>query len=394
MTTANTSSLEATDMQPTAAATDAAAWQRAALLARLRTPARVRRHLADGLEPPTEEEIAAARVALTTRGLIPWIPWNPVAAPVLLVAGAPPPGPGVAVVGTRASDPYGLACSARVAEDAVRLGRAVVSGGAEGCDAAAHAAAVRAGGATVVVLPCGHDRPYPAVNRPLFQSVIAAGGAVLSPWWPDTPPARHRFLARNAVIAALSHVTVVTRAGRRSGALSTARAAQRLGLTVLAVPGDVGQGLGEGGNTLLAQGALALTGCTDLGRALGLETRGVWPVGHAGSPDPWSGGALDRPSTLLAPAAGAAPDVQLVLDTLRGAGVSDLEGVAVQTGLAPACLAAALLDAEVYGWLERLPAQRFRVAPGAPVGTSRTQDGGVNPPAVTGGLKSELKTKP
>ncbi len=335
-------------------------WYRAALLRQLRTPARVRRALVDGHAVLTPAEVLRARDGLLRRGLRPWIPWNPVAAPVLVVAGEVPAEAGVAVVGTRASDPYGLACAARVAEDAVALGVPVVSGGAEGCDAAAHQAALGAGGVTVAVLPCGHDRPYPTAHRGLFDAIARARGAVVSPWWPDTPPARHRFLGRNVVIAALARVTVVARAGRRSGALSTAAAARRLGLPVLAVPGDVGEALGEGGNALLAAGATAVTGRADLARALGVVAAGVWPVVHVGSGAPWG----DGPDEAAPSGRCATGPAREVLEALEALGPSDLDSLLAHTSLPVATLSGALLDGEVSGWIERLPAQRYRLGKG------------------------------
>ena len=74
-------------------------------------------------------------------------------------------------------------------------GAVVVSGLAHGIDAAAHEGALAAGGVTVAVLGCGVDVPYPRRNR-----VLAARsrhrGALVSEYWPGTPPAPWRFPAR------------------------------------------------------------------------------------------------------------------------------------------------------------------------------------------------------
>lgn len=68
----------------------------------------------------------------------------------------------VAVVGARACTEYGAHMAATLAGGLAERGWVVVSGGAYGVDGAAHRGALGAGGATVAVLACGVDRPYPA----------------------------------------------------------------------------------------------------------------------------------------------------------------------------------------------------------------------------------------
>ncbi len=304
---------------------------------------------------------------LHDRGLELWYPpeaWRAIEGgpPALVVAGRMPTRPGVAVVGSRATDAYGLACARRVAGDAVRLGRSVISGGAEGCDAGAHRAALEAGGHTVVVLGSGHDHVYPARHRPLFHEVLERGGAVVSPWAPEVRPARWRFLQRNSVIAWLSAAVVVTRAAVRSGALSTARAARELGRPVLAVPSDVGEGRGEGPNELLARGhALALTGPAALARALGEPAGGpgLWPSLWAGTADPWPEAAGPLPCEGESAMAGT-PAAQALLTALEGGRSVDLGTLSGQTQLPIPELTAALVDLEVLGVVESLAGARYR----------------------------------
>lgn len=333
------------------------AWRRAGLLRRHPDARRLIKALEAGEEPPADA-IAAAKAELGRRDLAPWVPDDEAVGPLLLVRGALPPPGGVAVVGARASDPYGLACARRVARDAVALGAAVVSGGAEGCDAAAHDAAIAAGGRTVVVLGAGHDHPYPAEHRELFARAVACGGAVVSAFWPTLRPARHRFLERNRVIAALARVTVIARASLRSGALSTGRAAFALGRPVLVVPGDVGLGLSAGGHSLVLAGAGLVGGVADLARALGLDARGRWQVSHARAPDPWPEAFAQFPSTSDAV---EPPEVSAVAAALGEFASLDLDGLVVQTGLAIDALVAALIELEVDGRVEQVPGQRYRL---------------------------------
>ncbi|MEZ4266388.1 MAG: DNA-processing protein DprA [Myxococcota bacterium] len=333
------------------------AWRRAALLRRHPDARRLGKALDAGVEPEAED-LERARDELARRGLTPWVPDDGAVGPLLLVRGAWPAPGGVAIVGARAADPYGLACARQVARDAVALGAPVVSGGAEGCDAAAHDAAIRAGGRTVVVTGAGHDHPYPAEHSKLFERAVASGGAVVSTLWPAMRPARHRFLERNRVIAALSAVTVVARASARSGALSTARAALELGRPVLAVPGDVGLSLSAGGHGLVASGAGLVTGIADLARALGLVARGRWHASHSRAPDPWPE-VFGQPSPALPEP--DPPEILAVAAALAEVASLDLDGLVVQTGLAIDALVAALVELEVGGRVEQVPGQRYRL---------------------------------
>ena len=106
-----------------------------------------------------------------------------------------------------------------------------------GIDAAAHAAAVRAGGTTVAVIGGGHEHLYPAGHRGLARSIVESGGAVISEFAPETTPSRGTFPRRNRIISGLADATVVIEAGARSGALTTAAWALEQGRGLHIVPG-------------------------------------------------------------------------------------------------------------------------------------------------------------
>ncbi len=141
-----------------------------------------------------------------------------------------------AIVGTRAATAYGEYVAADLAAGLVGRDAAVVSGGAFGIDGAAHRAALAADGLTVAVLAGGIDVPYPAGHASLLRR-IAEEGLLVSEYPPGVRPARHRFLTRNRLVAALAGATVVVEAGARSGAANTAAWARALGRAVCAVPG-------------------------------------------------------------------------------------------------------------------------------------------------------------
>ena len=205
--------------------------------------------------------------------------------------------PTVAIVGTRALTAYGERVSRELAGALARAGACVVSGMARGVDAAAHAAALDAGGRTVAVLGTGIDVPYPAAHAALHQR-IAAHGLVLSEHPPGKRATPGSFPRRNRLIAALARVTLLVEAGQRSGALITAGHALDLGRTVAAVPGPIDAPQSAGTNELLRDGATLVASVADALALLGLtavrrqreapsndEERRVW--------DALAGGALD-----------------------------------------------------------------------------------------------------
>ena len=123
--------------------------------------------------------------------------------PVLLsVLGRLPEGPCLGIVGTRSATPEGSDAAARVAAAWAGRGGWVVSGGAEGIDAAAHRGCLAAGRPTVVVLGTGLAHPYPASNLGLFARV-AGLGALISELPPGFEGQRWTFLRRNRIVAAL-----------------------------------------------------------------------------------------------------------------------------------------------------------------------------------------------
>lgn len=249
-------------------------------------------------------------------------------------------GPAVAVVGSRRATGAGLAFARDLGACLAERGAVVVSGLAHGIDAAAHQGALEAGGVTVAVLGCGVDVPYPRRNRGLAAR-IAERGALLSEYWPGTPPAPWRFPARNRIVAGLAGAVAVVEAGRRSGALITADFALELGRPVLAVPGWPGALASEGCNGLLRAGAGLLETCDDV----------VAELPHAG----WvagPGAAATLPDGLPGMVHGLLAREPMGPDALAGMLDED-----------PAAIARALALLEVDGLAVRGEGQRWWAAP-------------------------------
>lgn len=163
----------------------------------------------------------------------------------------------VAMVGARSATTYGAEVASAIAAEVAAAGLCVVSGAAFGIDIAAHRGALAGRGRTVAVLACGVDRVYPAAHRQLLEH-LAGHGAVVSELAPGCAPTRHRFLARNRIIAALARGTVVVEAAVRSGALNTANWTDRLSRRLMGVPGPVTSAPSAGVHQLIRTGAASL----------------------------------------------------------------------------------------------------------------------------------------
>ncbi len=169
----------------------------------------------------------------------------------------------VSMVGTRKMTEYGMRSCYKIAYELASAGAVVVSGMALGIDSIAHAGAIGARGETVAVLGCGIDVIYPKQHR-LLRKYICENGAVITPYHPGTPAFKHNFPARNAIISALSEGTIVVEAPKHSGALITAERAAEQSRTVYALPGSIEEPMSEGPNTLIMNGATAITSARDI----------------------------------------------------------------------------------------------------------------------------------
>ncbi len=181
----------------------------------------------------------------------------------------------VAIVGSRRPSGYGIEVARSLGRELAGAGITVLSGLAQGIDAAAHDGALDAG-RTVAVLPGPADRPYPREKRGLYRAIVERGAAV-SELAGEASLRRWMFPARNRVIAGLAAMTVVVEASDASGALLTAGAARDLGRPLGAVPGRITSRQATGPNGLLADGAHVVRGAQDVLDALfgaGMRTTG------------------------------------------------------------------------------------------------------------------------
>lgn len=171
----------------------------------------------------------------------------------------------VAVVGTRNPTEEGIARARRLSALLAENGVTVLSGVARGIDTAAHEACIEAGGRTIAILGTGIHRVYPPENGPLMER-IAATGAVVSQFWPDSPPRTDTFPRRNIVTSGMGQGTVVIEASATSGAKMQARLAMEHGKRVFLISTLVEQHPWT--QRYVARGAIVVHGVDDILRLL------------------------------------------------------------------------------------------------------------------------------
>ena len=241
----------------------------------------------------------------------------------------------VAVVGSRRASPYGISAARELARQLVSADVVIVSGLARGIDAAAHDAALSAGGTTIAVLGTGIDVIYPRSHRRLTEA-IEERGLVITEFAPGTVPLASNFPVRNRVISGISAGVIVVEATSRSGSLITARTAAEQGREVFAVPGSIFAGGTEGTHRLIQYGAKLVHDVNDILEEL-------------------PGGLLARTQRIAPPHS----PLGEVLEVFTREEATHIDTVAEKLGRSVASLSEAVLQLELEGWLRALPGARY-----------------------------------
>jgi len=128
---------------------------------------------------------------------------------------------GVAVVGTRSAKEHRLDFVREISHTLVEMDKTVVSGLANGVDAAAHQGALDAGGETIAVLPGEVQKVVPAGNREIGEQ-IPDNGALVSETSSKVGIHRGRFVERNRVTSGISTAVVIGASGETGGTIHQA----------------------------------------------------------------------------------------------------------------------------------------------------------------------------
>lgn len=170
----------------------------------------------------------------------------------------------LAVVGSRRLTSYGRKMTEQLVEELASAGLVIVSGFMYGGDEVAHSAAVRAGGKTIAVMPCGIDIIHPAYQKELYNKILDNNGLIMSEFEGKIPPAVWTYPRRNRIVAGLSKAVLVVEAGLRSGTLITAGFAKKFKRQIFALPGPVNSEASQGANQLIKEGASIVTSAKDI----------------------------------------------------------------------------------------------------------------------------------
>jgi DNA processing protein len=214
---------------------------------------------------------------------------DPAPAPVLFVRGSlgSLTGRRVGIVGTRNATGSGREIATMLGRDLAAEGVHVVSGLARGVDGCAHrgALSVEDGAGPIAVVASGLDVVYPKEHHGLWQ-LVGERGALVSEAPPGTQPEAYRFPLRNRIIAAMSEILVVVESRERGGSLITVNEARDRGVSVMAVPGALGNRAARGTNELIRDGCAVVTESADVLVALGLDSRRAGAVAYDPRPRP------------------------------------------------------------------------------------------------------------
>lgn len=262
--------------------------------------------------------------------------------PVLFVLGdvAKLSEPQLAMVGSRHASPTGRAIAKQLAREVAAAGYGVTSGLALGIDGCAHQGAVETG-LTIAVLGSGLDCIYPKRHNALAQTILEAGGLLVSELPPWVKPQGFQFPRRNRIISGLSEGVLVVEASIKSGSLITARLAAEQGREVFAVPGAIGNPEAKGCHLLIKEGAALVESLED-----------IFLLGDLKIPPP-------APHTALVNAEQSLPK-QILLDTVRDNATS-VDELIQQTGLAVEVVLSELLELEVQGAIASVPGGYIRL---------------------------------
>ena len=173
------------------------------------------------------------------------------------------------VVGSRTTPVTALKLGMTLAKE-LSQSFTLVTGTADGGDSAVIEGGILGGGRLICLLAGGFSA-IPQNNLPLLERVVKQGGLLLSPHPYDTSVRAFSYEYRNKLLAGLGEGVLVLGAGLKSGALITARHAQKQGKPVFAFPYAPNTHSGAGCNALIKAGAYLTESAEDISERLGVK---------------------------------------------------------------------------------------------------------------------------
>ncbi len=244
----------------------------------------------------------------------------------------------LAVVGTRKMSDYAERVTQKLVKEMAVYDAVIVSGLAAGVDGCAHQTALETGQKTLAVFGCGVDIVYPAQHQRLAQSIVEAGGALLSEYPLGFRADKSTFPQRNRIVAGLSAGVLVTEGNIKSGSLITARLALEEGRNVYATPGNLFAPGSEGPHYLIQQGALLVSRGEEIAKDLG-----------------WEEGLSSEVSTRLSPTSLSESNEERLVLSHISYDPMDIEALITQTGLTSETVMTTLTMLELADRIKTLP---------------------------------------
>jgi len=256
--------------------------------------------------------------------------------------------PALALVGSRNATAQGTSNAEQFARSFSAAGLTIVSGLAQGIDAAAHRGGLAGEGSTIAVLGTGVDIAYPQSNAALAAD-IAERGLLLSEFPLGTKAFAYNFPRRNRLISGLAQGCLVVEAALGSGSLITARTAAEQGREVFAVPGSIHSPLSKGCHSLIKSGAKLAESAEDVLSELAAFRRTGFASTRA------AGAARNAGSTDSADSTDNADSTGDPLLACMGFDPVDVDSLCARAGLPAERVSAELLRLELAGRIAVLP---------------------------------------
>lgn len=225
----------------------------------------------------------------------------------------------------------------------------VLSGLAYGIDIAAHRSCLKYGIPTFAVLAHGPDELYPRYHQKEAEAIQELG-ALITEFFPCTPPVPRNFLQRNRIVAGMCDATWVVASSQKGGALVTADIAFSYQRTVWANPGAVWDD--------------AMFGCNDLIRRqkanFAMEAKDI----AFGMNWKWQDKSTAQLALRFDDLKGESLNEKKIHALLKAHGCLTLDELGWTLQIPLSELLTTLLQMELSGWIQSLPGARYQARTG------------------------------